>query len=420
MGLSRLRASAWSGHEPRGPKDGNRRPKPLQNSFRRRKTISVMPTACERDHDGLPGIIIFVLFMTKVTNLLGNRRFCPLVRRTQVLGNADPNKLRVALDQMIGQYDPAVFARAISFMYTKETMSSFAIERESPSPARAKRFALLLKQLDTMDPWSEEQLAAIQARIVDERFAEPGYRDAQNYVGESIDLTRQHVHYVPPRPEDVRDLMEGLTLAARAMAESGGVDAVIWAACVSFGFVFIHPFLDGNGRLHRFLIHHVLARGGVTPAHVVAPVSAVMLSKRREYDATLEAFSRPLMARVDYELAPDARLTVRGATVMHYRYIDFTTAAESLYRWLEEAVCIELPAELDFLVGLRRTREAMSRVVDLPDRLADLFVKLCLQNGGQISATKRASHFDMLSEAELDALERCVREHMPERSMSRA
>lgn len=37
-------------------------------------------------------------------------------------------------------------------------------------------------------------------------------------------------------------------------------DAVLAAAMIAFGFVFIHPFVDGNGRIHRYLIHHILLR----------------------------------------------------------------------------------------------------------------------------------------------------------------
>ena len=54
---------------------------------------------------------------------------------------------------------------------------------------------------------------------------------------------------------------------------------VIHAAAIGYGFVFLHPFEDGNGRIHRFLIHNILARRGFTPADVMAPVSATMLKR---------------------------------------------------------------------------------------------------------------------------------------------
>ena len=41
------------------------------------------------------------------------------------------------------------------------------------------------------------------------------------------------------------------------------------AAIIAFGFVFIHPFLDGNGRIHRFLIHDMLTRDGIAEQGLV-------------------------------------------------------------------------------------------------------------------------------------------------------
>jgi Fic family protein len=50
-------------------------------------------------------------------------------------------------------------------------------------------------------------------------------------------------------------------------------DAVL-AAAIAFGFVFIHPFVDGNGRLHRYIIHHVLAKKNSQNKALFFPVSA--------------------------------------------------------------------------------------------------------------------------------------------------
>lgn len=44
----------------------------------------------------------------------------------------------------------------------------------------------------------------------------------------------------------------------------------------------------------------------------------------------------------------------------------------------------------------------------MPDRQIDLFIRFCLQNNGRLSARKRASHFDHLTDEEVDAMEQAV------------
>jgi prophage maintenance system killer protein len=81
------------------------------------------------------------------------------------------------------------------------------------------------------------------------RFREAGYRVTQNWVGDDLGY-RKRVAFVPPRPEDVASLIEGLlALAERQRHAPTALDPVVAAAALAFGIVFIHPFLDGNGRL---------------------------------------------------------------------------------------------------------------------------------------------------------------------------
>jgi hypothetical protein len=345
-----------------------------------------------------------------IDNLPGNRAFCPLVRRSTALAARSSAEVRDRIATIVETYDPDLLARAISFIYTKETRSSFAIEREVPTASRAEKFASVLAGASELRNLSEAALTGIQNRIVDPRFAEDGFRSLQNYVGESLGLHRQVVHYVPPRPSDLGPLMDGWQ---RAVAEHSGKvsDAVAWAATISFGFVFLHPFEDGNGRLHRYLIHHILGREGVTSKGVIVPVSAVMLARPTEYDRGLEAFSRPLMELVDFELDERGYMAVTNDTARYYRYFDATPMAEALYTWLDEAIDRELRDELRFLAGLGRARAAMQEIVDLPDRLAELFVKLVVANGGRL-AKKRRGQFSMLTNDELTALEAAVRAHL--------
>ena len=46
----------------------------------------------------------------------------------------------------------------------------------------------------------------------------------------------------------------------------------------------------------------------------------------------------------------------------------------------------ELVEEIDFLANYNRTKRAIQQVVDMPDRLVDLFTQFCLQNKGRLGA----------------------------------
>jgi hypothetical protein len=235
-----------------------------------------------------------------------------------------------------------------------------------------------------------------------------GYRTEQNYVGETVGLQKERIHFVCPKPEDLTGMMAGL-IAAHKRMEKGDVPAVVHAAAVAYGFVFLHPFEDGNGRIHRFLIHNILARRGFTPTGLIFPVSAAMLKNLADYDGSLEAFSRPLMTLVEYSMDAQGRMTVENDTANWYRFIDMTPQVEALFRFIEQTIGTELVEELAFLANYDQTKKAIQEVVDMPDRKIDLFIQACMQNNGRLSASKRVSHFDFLSDEEVTHLEDAVR-----------
>ena len=68
--------------------------------------------------------------------------------------------------------------------------------------------------------------------------------------------------HISARPDDLVSLIDGMVAFDRGPATA--LDPVIAAAGGAFGFVYIHPFDDGEGRLPRYLIHHVLAQPGMT------------------------------------------------------------------------------------------------------------------------------------------------------------
>ena len=339
-------------------------------------------------------------------NLLGNAEFCPVIRRTETLNRFEQTDLSKRCQQIVSSYSPELLKRALSYLYTKETKSSFEIEHITPSSTRTERFVALLQTAEKEDFCEQQRLIELQNRIVDPRFRDADYRSSQNYVGETVAWQNERVHYVCPKPEDVHALMAGLIDAHQRM-EKGAVSPVVHAAAIGYAFVFIHPFEDGNGRIHRFLIHNILARRGFTPEGIMFPVSAAMLKNATEYDASLEAFSRPIMVLVEYTLDDTGRMAVLNDVGVWYRYVDMTPQAEALFRFIERTIDTELVEELAFLANYDETKRAIQEIVDMPDRQIDLFIRFCLQNHGRLAARKRG-HFDALSDQEIARMELVV------------
>jgi hypothetical protein len=345
-------------------------------------------------------------------NLLGDARFCPTVRRTQKLKRFEQSDLGERCRQIMEEYPLELLKRALSYLYTKESKSSFEIEHIKPLAARTERFVSLLQMAEREDFFQRDALIELQNHIVEERFRDRDFRATQNYVGESVSWQNERVHFVSPKPADLNQLMIGMFSSHKRMGDPS-IHPVIHAAIIAFGFVFMHPFDDGNGRIHRFLIHNILSRRGFTPSRIMFPVSAVMLKRREDYDASLEAFSRSLMPLIDYTLDEQGRLTVQNETADYYRYIDLTAQTEALFEFINETIEVELVEELRFLMHYDKAKLAIQEIVDMPDRLIDLFIRFCNQNHGKLSKRKRDEFFAMLTDEEVAKLERAALPEVP-------
>ena len=342
-------------------------------------------------------------------NLLGEKGFCPTIRRTDALRAFQDTDLTERCKQVVSPYSSDLLKRAQSYLYTKETKSSFEIEHIEPNSTRTERFIAMLQIAEREDFCDKPHLIDLQNRVVDPRFQDSLYRKNQNYVGEAVTWKQEKIHFVCPKPEDLESLMAGL-IAAHTQMGQGGIHPVVHAAAVAYGFVFLHPFEDGNGRIHRFLIHNILARQGFTPEGIMFPVSASMLKNPIDYAASLEAFSGPLMTLVEYAIDEDGRMTVQNDTTRWYAYIDLTTQTESLFHCIQQTIDSELVEELSFLATYDETKKAIQEIVDMPDQQIDLFIRFCLQNDKRLSARKRDSHFDFLSDDEVTSMEQVIQD----------
>ncbi|MES2200048.1 MAG: Fic family protein [Chlamydiota bacterium] len=343
-------------------------------------------------------------------NLLGNLSFAPLVRKTVLLKKFEAKQVQESAKLLATQYDPALLARAMMYLYTKETISSWEIEREKPDNAKLAKFVGLLHKADSIGVLSEDTFVNLQKNIVDPRFALDSYRDFQNYVGEEPSMNHLILHYISPRPENVKDLMNGLIHSFDLM-EKSNTDPVVVAAVLSFLFVFIHPFEDGNGRIHRFLIHYVHARLKFTPEGIVFPVSAAIARNIHLYDKTLETFSKPLMELItDYKIDDTGEMKVLQETEDFYCYIDLTPMAEYLYECVDRTMLTDFQEELAFLADYDNIKRLCKDIIDMPDQRMDLFIRCVRQNEGKLSLRKKESHFDMLTDEEILKMEKIIRD----------
>jgi Fic family protein len=345
-----------------------------------------------------------------LVNLLGVQRFCPIVRRTPKINGLSLESLLEEIALVTRAFSPELLRRAADFLYSKETRSSFEIEREAISENKGARFVAVLRTAGEFGSITPDVLLKIQSIIIgDEKRAARGWRAEQNYIGETQRGFQENVHCIFPRPEDVPLLMDGLE-AMDINLDAFRIDPIVTAAILAFSFVFIHPFDDGNGRIHRFLIHHALVRHGVTPAGGIFPVSAAMLRDPGSYDRALEAFSSRIMPFIEWRIDEDGVVTVQNDTLDLYRFFDATAQVEYLADVILETVRVDLRQELEYLQRFDRIYPMIDERLDgVPRNKVNLLISLCLQNNGRLAKGKRR-HFPMLSDEDVADVERLIAE----------
>ena len=349
-----------------------------------------------------------------IDNLPGGPAFCPLVRRTAALEALASEGLDERARQVIGRTHADVIARAAAFLLLNDSRASFQIEQEQPSRERAQRWAQAIARAGRTS-LSIDELERLQRVVIgDDRFVRVGLRSEGGFVGDHDRRTHEPLpDHVSARPEDLRSLLEGIiTYAERAT--KAGMDPVVAAAVVAFGFVYVHPFEDGNGRLHRWLIHHVLAEARYNPPGMVFPVSAVILRRLDEYSRVLESRSRPLLPFIQWRPTERGNVEVLNDTAPYYRYFDATAHAEFLYRCIEETVEHDLPGEVKYLESYDRFAAGVGAVVDMPARTIYLLHGFLRQNGGGLSQRARAEEFAQLTATEVERVERLFAQCFPE------
>jgi len=339
-------------------------------------------------------------------NLPGTREFCPLIRRTEKLDRFIEMNLSQAAIDHIGKTHADLLSRAAAFLLLKDSKASYTIEGEAPPHSRIERWGKIIGEAGQRKLSIEELEYLQRVVIVDNRFVMPGCRVAGGFVGDHDRMTGMPMPvHISARAEDLESLLSGLIEAYQLLGESD-YDAVLMAALIAFGFVFIHPFEDGNGRLHRYLFHHVLTEKGFVSKGLVFPVSAVILDRIDDYRQTLEHYSKPRLDLIEWRPTDKNNVEVLNETIDPYRYFDATRQAEFFFECVEETVNKTLPEEVDYLTKYDLLNDFIKNYIDMPDKLVDLLIRFLNQNDGKLSKRARDKEFTQLTGDEVQTIER--------------
>lgn len=341
-----------------------------------------------------------------INNLPGTPEFCPLIKRTEKLERYIKDNLSQRKNDYLKGIRKDIIQRASAFLLLKDSKASFSIEGESPKSKRAARWGQAIGQAGTKDLTQDEFRRLQQVVIENPRFIKIGFRDKSGFIGEHDRVNGAPLpEHISAKWQDLPKLMNGLIETNNILINSE-FDAVIAATIIAFGFVFIHPFEDGNGRVHRYLIHHILAKKKFSTQGIIFPVSASILDYIEDYRKALEAYSHPLLDFIEWEETPDHNVNVLNETIDFYRYYDATIQAEFLYDCVSDTIENIIPSELSYLIHYDEFKKNMDDEFEMPDSLVALLVKYLVQNNGTLSKRAREKEFSVLSEKEITSIEK--------------
>lgn len=327
-------------------------------------------------------------------NLPGTRDFCPMINRTEKLEAFQKkdfsNKLLVDLKGK----DRDLIRRTAAFLVLKDSRASFAIEGEKPENLRARNWGKAIGQAGKKELTLQE-LERLQHIVIGQnKLKQMGLRTEEGFIGAHDRETFAPIpDHISAKAKDLPALINGL-LETNKMLSDSPYDPVLMATHIAFGFVFIHPLADGNGRLHRYLMHHILIRKNYTSRDMIFPISASILNNISKYQEVLEAFSEPRLEWVEWVPTADYNVDILNETIDLYRYADLTVQAEFLYECVVETIEEIIPNEIKFLEQHDKMAEFINTVAALPNTDIDLLIKFLIQNNGKLSIAKKDRFFD--------------------------
>jgi hypothetical protein len=340
-----------------------------------------------------------------INNLPGNQGFCPLIRKTEKLEKYIESNIRQEKSNYLNRVHNDILQRASSFLLLKDSKASFSIEGENPRNNRAARWGLAIGQAGKNELSISELNRLQQLVIQNDRFVKMGIRNQQGFIGDRDRATQEPIpDHISAKYENLEQLMAGWLKTQKLLTKSR-MDPVLVAAKIAFGFVFIHPFVDGNGRLHRYIIHHILSQTGYTEQGIIFPVSASILTHIQDYAKTLESYSHPILNFIDWKPSENNNVEILNDTIDFYRYFDATAQAEFLFNCVNDTLINIIPKEVEYIKKYDVFKQFLDNRYEMPDNMISLMVGFLEQGKGRLSKRAISNEFNALTVDEIRSIE---------------
>ena len=340
-----------------------------------------------------------------VNNLPGTNQFCALIRKTDKIEQHLSKSYVEENRKQLAGIRKDIIQRASAFWLLKDSKASFTIEGESPTSKRAVRWGTAIGQAGLNDLSKEELIRLQQLVIENTRFVQMGLRKKGGFVGEHDRVSGEPIpDHISAKSQDLDDLIDGL-IDVNKLFIKDDIHAVLAAAVIAFGFVFIHPFEDGNGRIHRYLIHHMLAKKQFADQGIIFPVSSSILDHINDYQKVLESYSKPLLNLIEWVETKDHNVEVTNETKDYYRFFDATKPTEFLFDCVADTIKNIVPREINYLANYDAFKAYMEEEFEMPDKLISVLVRFLEQNQGVLSKRAKEKEFSMLTEQEVKRIE---------------
>ena len=342
-------------------------------------------------------------------NLLGTANICPIILRTEKLEGYMASNLTTDISTIINGVSKSLMRRASSFLLLSDSQASFEIEGERVTRNRIENWGKIINEAGKKDLTLDEIERLHSILLEDSRFVKIGLREEEVFLGDRDRENLPIPEFIGAKSSDLKSLMNHWIELNNFLIEDE-IDPIFHAVIVAFSFVYIHPLEDGNGRIHRYLLHHILAQRDFYPKGMIFPISSVILDEIEQYREILVAHTLPLMSMIEWKATLKGNVQILNDTSDLYRFFNATKSCEFIYEAVKKTIKEKLPSELKYLNAFDKASFAINEIVAMPDNMIKMLITFMLQNKGKLSKKKKEKYFELLREDEIELIEGVIRE----------